>query len=206
MDGLPKQYIKQLLGSFNAIDNKRKAKLKKLATLIHSQILHHGESRVNFICTHNSRRSQLCELWLRAACLYFDLPHIHTFSGGTESTAFNHRMVAAIQAKALPLHKLSVNDNPLFTLDEMNLSPLMFSKKYDDKNNPQDNFIAVMVCDDADENCPIVKGAEHRFSLQFVDPKYADNTEKEMDVYKAKVDEIGIEIMFLVDQISQLSP
>ena len=48
------------------------------------------------ICTHNSRRSHLGQLWLAIGADFFELPQLETFSGGTEATAFNPRAVAAL--------------------------------------------------------------------------------------------------------------
>jgi len=205
MGKLPIYYIKDLLNSSASIPDERQKDLIQLKALIHQQIQQYGSSKLNFICTHNSRRSQLSELWLRIACQYFNLNKIQAFSGGTEATAFNHRMVAAIQSKGLPLQQISKNNNPIYSLDTDPLSPLMFSKVYDDKNNPEQAFIAVMVCDHAEQNCPLVHGADHRFSLKYIDPKYADDTPEESVAYQSKVDEIGREILFLAQQFAPLS-
>ncbi len=205
MGNLPNTYIDSLIEKFDSIPSDRKTSLLSLKDLIQGQLAEYGESKLNFICTHNSRRSQVCELWLRILCLHYKVPNIKSYSGGTEGTAFNHRMVKAIQSKGLPLTQLSANENPIFTLDHLGTSPLMFSKKYDDENNPSSAFIAVMVCDHADVNCPIVHGADHRFSLQYIDPKFSDNTEEEEKTYRAKVDEVGIEFLFLINQITQFN-
>ena len=38
-------------------------------------------SKLNFICTHNSRRSQLCQIWSETIFNYYGFDRIHSFSG-----------------------------------------------------------------------------------------------------------------------------
>jgi len=177
----------------------------QLRALMQEQIEKYGVTKLNFICTHNSRRSQLSEMWLRAACEFYGINNIQAYSGGTVNTAFNERMVRAIQQKGFPLEKLSTNANPIYTLSSQLISSLMFSKVYNDTNNPKQGFIAVMVCDNAEQNCPLVHGADHRFSLKYVDPKFSDDTNEERKVYESKVDEIGIELLYLVATLAPVN-
>jgi hypothetical protein len=60
-----------------------------------------------------------------------------------------------------------------------------------------------MVCSDADKSCPIVEGATDRFSLPYDDPRYYDGTPSEEKMYDATVEEIGLEMFYLVSQNKQ---
>jgi protein-tyrosine-phosphatase len=189
----------------NQISDVRKAELIKLAHAINASVEDKGKADVVFICTHNSRRSQLSQVWLRTAAVILEIDNIHSYSGGTESTAFNHRMVAAIERAGFQVDQLDQTDNPTYSIglspqDQNNMR--YFSKRYDDKYNPETGFIAVMVCSDADEACPLVEGAASRFSVPYLDPKAFDNTPEEATAYDEKVKEIGREILFLSKQLS----
>jgi len=81
---------------------------------------------------------------------------------------------------------------------------VMFSKKYDDDYNPHSGFIAVMVCDHADEGCPVVQGAAHRISLHYVDPKRDDDTPMESDTYRETVELIGKETLYIMSKVKEL--
>lgn len=75
----------------------------------------------------------------------------------------------------------------------------MQSKKYTHKINPKTDFVAIMVCSDADRSCPIVEGAEGRFSLPYNDPRHYDGTPA-MDLkYDKTVEEIATEMLYLTD-------
>lgn len=191
--------ILELAGQADLISGKRKKELDQLASQISTLREETGSAAVTFVCTHNSRRSQLSELWLRTASKFYLLEGIAAFSGGTASTAFNHRMVAALKRFGFQLHIEEDGENPLY-IDGQSQQK-MFSKKYDDPFNPQQDYIAVMVCDQADRDCPFVPGAWARVSLPFIDPKVADGTGQEGKAYDDKVREIGREILYVANRL-----
>lgn len=199
------KHIQTLESEFSMIEPQRKKELSELSTIIQSSLENRQEAKLVFVCTHNSRRSQLSEIWFRTAVAFYGLSSLYSFSGGTESTAFNHRMVDALRQFGFELEKLTESDNPLYQLKlaGKDAGPKMYSKKYTDSHNPQEGFIAVMVCSDADKNCPLVEGADARFSLPYLDPKSADNTALEQETYMAKVREIGREILYMVSLVKQ---
>ena len=198
--------IGRLLQEEHLISEKRKSLLRLTADLIDQGREKYGKAKVIFICTHNSRRSQLAEAWLVAAKQYFKEKNIRSYSGGTEATSFNIRMVVALREAYFHLHSEGSAVNPkykLLALKEPRLPHFMFSKVYDDEFNPQKDFIALMVCSDADENCPLVRGSDHRISLPYDDPKEFDDTPMEAGAYSDKVREIGREMVYLISQISK---
>lgn len=199
-----KSLLEQLLKEDHLIQEDRKKLLFLIADLIKEELGKNKEVNIVTVCTHNSRRSQLSEAWLVAGAQYFDLENINAYSGGTEATAFNIRMVVALRQKSFHLRTEGPKDNPKYTLETIHRgeSPhTMFSKKYDHSFNPSEHFFAFMVCDHADQNCPIVRGALHRISLPYKDPKEFDDTPMENDAYLDKIDEIGREMLFLLKHI-----
>ncbi len=200
MPELLKSNLEALLLEEDAIADDRKAQLSELGKIIATNRGEDELVHVVFICTHNSRRSQLSELWLDIAANHFQIPGIRAYSGGTEATAFNQRMVAAVKRFGFPLVEIKDGDNPIYQ-SKISMEKEMFSKKYDDPANPKRDFIAVMVCSDADRNCPVVPGAQVRYSLPYVDPKKSDDTPAESETYDAKVKEIGREILFMMREV-----
>jgi len=145
------------------------------------------------------------EGWIVAASQYYNIDGISSSSGGTEATAFNIRMVLAMRHAGFHLLEEEPGQNPHYNLIPLHATALghrMFSKKYDDPFNPQENFIAVMVCDHADENCPLILGATNRISLPYIDPKIDDDTPMEHETYMGKIEEIGREIIFVMHRIA----
>jgi hypothetical protein len=78
---------------------------------------------------------------------------------------------------------------------------MIYSKKYDNFQNPKSNFIAVMVCSEADKSCPIVPGSNGKIGLPYEDPKYYDNTPSEEQKYDETCRLIALELFFVADYV-----
>lgn len=196
---------KVLLSEFNLIPEKRKAQLLKLGDYISQKIAQNETPRLVVICTHNSRRSHIGQIWLAVGADYFQLPQMDTFSGGTEATAFNIRAVNALQRVGFSIVSQHNNENPIYPIiwkGAMDAYPA-FSKKYDSDPNPKDKFGAILVCTEADKGCPMVYGCDFRLSLPYDDPKAFDDTELEAEKYSERVNQIGREILFSLSKVKQ---
>lgn len=191
---------------YDQIDFDRKVQLIDLSEIITQELNFNKSVDLNFICTHNSRRSQLAQIWIRAAASNFGIHSINTFSGGTEATAFNHRMVDALIREGFEIEKLDESENPKYKLELSSQEDqnIYFSKKYDHELNPQSGSLAIMVCDAANESCPVIHGAKEKYSLTYTDPKAFDDSPKEEKMYTEKVYEIGREILFLMENTAAI--
>lgn len=163
-------------------------------------------TEMTFICTHNSRRSHMGQIWAQAAAWHFGLNDVRTFSGGTEATAFNPRAVRALKELGVTIEVEKDGENPLYTIQlQDERAPFeAFSKKYTDEANPQKDFAAVMVCSSADQGCPLVYGASARFSIPYIDPKVSDGTEAEAATYRARAMQIGAEMFYVMARAAEL--
>ncbi|MEK6781886.1 MAG: protein-tyrosine-phosphatase [Bacteroidota bacterium] len=189
----------RLTNDFIHIAPERKATLQQLTSFIQSKINAKKEVYLNFICTHNSRRSHIAQLWAQAAAYYYGVSAIECFSGGTEATAFNPRAVKAMQDVGFHILKTNESDNPVYEVRFADqVKPITtFSKKYDDPFNHNMDFAAIMTCSHADENCPLVVGASARIAITYDDPKEFDNSPVETARYKERVQQIGAEILYV---------
>ncbi len=194
--------IKHLILEFDQIQSSRKSLLGELTSFIEGKVKSNQKVNLNFICTHNSRRSHLAQVWAQTAAYYYDITNVECFSGGTEATAFNPRAIKAMQQAGFDITKTTDGANPVYEVCySTNTAPLIaFSKKYDDPVNPSKDFAAIMTCSHADENCPLVLGATTRIAITYDDPKDFDGTAQEEAKYKERVLEIGREILFAFSQ------
>lgn len=197
-------YITELTSDFNSISDSRKQQLSEVAKYIQQKIATSETAKLNFICTHNSRRSHLSQLWAGTAAFYYGIDKVETYSGGTEATAFNPRAVAAIQRAGFNIEH-SGGDNPLYKVyfDEQNEPFTCFSKKFDDQVNPTSSFAAIMTCSDADENCPFVPGTEYRASITYRDPKESDDSLIESKIYDERCKQIATEMFYMMNLIDK---
>ncbi|MDA0741919.1 MAG: protein-tyrosine-phosphatase [Bacteroidetes bacterium] len=162
---------------------------------------------VNFICTHNSRRSHFSEILFRTAAKYYGHENVESFSGGTEGTALYPEVAESFKRYGFTAVKDLAPDNPHWQifhplLESEDHTPFLFSKAYHEAPNPASGYVAVMVCDSANEACPMVVGAAARFPLTFVDPKRSDGTPECSDVYDATLKEIAAEMGYLARKLA----
>lgn len=202
---LLKQRFQQFEKELALIPESRKKILTELGRFIEDKQRHHQTADLNFICTHNSRRSHISQIWAHAAAYYYEIPGVRCYSGGTEATAFNPRSVQAMGDAGFKLVKASDSANPRYavSIGEDLPTVMAFSKVYNDRFNPSKGFAAIMTCSHADENCPVVTGAEKRISLPFNDPKEFDGTPLETQKYAERVHEIGREITYAFSEVKR---
>lgn len=184
------------------ISDHRKVLLKPLQEYLALKIKQKIAVNLNFICTHNSRRSQLSQVWAKVIGDFYGL-NIHTFSGGIEITACNERTIASLARMGFEVINPG-GENPHYELGyHPNKPPIsLFSKIYDDPPNLKEGFAAVMTCTHADKNCPFIPGAEKRISLPYEDPKAFDDTKEEAKMYDQRSIQIATEMKFVFSRFS----
>jgi arsenate reductase (thioredoxin) len=196
-------YVQELEQEFDQIPAERKQLLARLADYTRSKRAAGQAAQFNFICTHNSRRSHLSQIWAQAAAAYYDIDGVYCYSGGTEATAFNPRAIKAMQEAGFRITPLGPGDNPRYAVHYAeDAAPLQaWSKRFDDAANPSSGFCAVMTCSDADENCPLVPGVELRLPVTYDDPKNFDGTPQEAQKYSERVGQIGREMLYAFSRV-----
>ena len=195
--------IEELVRQFDRIATDRKVIISQLTDFIQQKASQQQSVLLNFICTQNSRRSHIAQIWAQVAAHYYGLNAVECFSGGNEATSFNPKAVKAMKEEGYEISILKEGENPVyevrFSIDARPAS--VYSKKYDDPPNPRKDFAAIMVCSDKDANCPVVTGAAKKVSLPFEDPKNYDGTPLEAEKYTERVKQIGREILFAFSQV-----
>ncbi|WP_264520969.1 low molecular weight phosphatase family protein [Flavobacterium sp. N1994] len=189
--------------SMDAVSEERKAVLQPLIDFIQDKVNHTKEIRLNFICTHNSRRSHLSQIWAQTMAFHFGIKNVFCYSGGTEATAMFPKVAETLTYQGFQIQKLSDNSNLVYAVkfSENQHPVLCFSKTFDDAFNPKAQFAAIMTCSSADEGCPFIAGAEKRLPIRYEDPKAFDGTDL-MDVkYRERSMEIASEMFYVFSQI-----
>lgn len=185
-------YLLTQAAAFTPAENHRQS-LESLAAYLKDKIAAKRPARLNFICTHNSRRSHFGQVMAQVLAARMGLT-IETYSGGTEGTAFHPNAVSALRNLGIEIKKLDETQNPHYRITTGVLSTETFSKVFSEAPNPQKEFAAIMVCSSADEACPFVAGAEKRISLPFEDPKLSDGTPEQAATYRDRALQIGTEL------------
>ena len=197
-----KAYLQK--ASAQKIPEDRKELLNKLVVYILEKKQANKPVQLNFICTHNSRRSQLAQAWAQITASYHNIP-VCCYSGGVEETAFYKSAYQVLENSGIKIVTEPEKENPVIWLYySAGCPPLkMFSKIFDHAINPNKNFAAVMTCSHADENCPFIPGAENRIPITYEDPKIADNTSEELEKYTERSLQIASEMFYVFSQIKK---
>jgi arsenate reductase (thioredoxin) len=120
---------------------------------------HRAPTRVLFLCTHNSSRSQMAEGLLRAR-------------GGTRYAVFS----AGTHPRAV--HPLAIRVMAEIGID-VGEAAGYHAKGIDAFTGQPPIDLVVTVCDEAAEECPYFPGARRQEHWGFPDPSVADGTEEE---------------------------
>ena len=188
------------------ISEERKEILQPLADYIQHKANTQQAVRINFICTHNSRRSHLSQVWAQTMAFHFKVKNVQCYSGGTESTALFPVVAQTLKNTGFQIETISEGKNPIYSVKYAKNEPpvIGFSKKLDDDFNPKSEFAAVMTCSQADGGCPFIPGAEKRFPITFDDPKAFDNTPQQAEKYQERSLQIATELLYVFAQIKPL--
>lgn len=182
----------------------RKELLKPLIDYIQTKVAQQKDIRLNFICTHNSRRSHLAQVWAQVAAAYCSIQNVYCYSGGTEATALFPQVAKTLENQGFKIKPISTGNNPVYALKfaENELPIIAYSKTYFDDFNPVSEFAAIMTCTNADGDCPIISGSEKRISIPFNDPKEFDNTSYQEVKYIERSLQIANEMLYVFSQIN----
>jgi arsenate reductase len=183
--------------NFESIDATRKNELNAMINYIKSKVVKNETALLNFICTHNSRRSQLSQVWAQVAAHYYGIK-ANCYSGGVEVTAFNERAVESLKRMGFLIEARGENNPSYFVSFSKDAIPIVaFSKTYDNSINPKSGFAAIMTCSHADENCPFIVGCEARIPVRYEDPKAFDDTPQEAEKYDERSLQIATEMFYV---------
>lgn len=190
---------------FENISNDRKNILQPLIDYIQGKVNSKKPVNLNFICTHNSRRSHLSQVWAQTSASFYNIDNVHCYSGGTQETALFPKIVETLENQGFQILKVADSKNPIYAIKfDVNCLPIIgFSKKYDDAYNPISNFAAILTCSQADDGCPFIAGAERRIPITYEDPKISDGTAEQTEVYKQRSFQIATEMMYIFSQITK---
>jgi len=197
--------IKSVIESLQeaGISQERKNTLQVLIGFINKKQKEGSAIRLNFICTHNSRRSHLSQIWAQTMAHYFNVNNVFCYSGGTEATAMFPMVAQVLENTGFEIRKLSDGNNPVYGIKfGANEAPVIaFSKAYDDSFNPASDFAAVMTCSHADAGCPVVLGSEQRIAITYEDPKLFDNSPQQEEKYLERSLQIAAEMKYVFSNI-----
>src|SRR5262245_33382790 len=204
LDSPLREYVEARAAEFDQIPEERRAQLAEIAVFVRTRVRLGQPALLTFICTHNSRRSHLAQVWAKVAATYYGAHGVETFSGGTEATAFNPRAIQALKRAGFAIATSEPDkSNPRYQVrfHDSGLTMECFSKVYYEDPNPKKDFCAVMTCSQADQSCPLVAGAALRIAVPYEDPKAFDGTPEETERYDERCKQIAREMLYIFSKV-----
>jgi len=200
--------IKATIDNLDAtnISSERKEVLQSLIDFVQTKVDTNQAANLNFICTHNSRRSHLSQIWAQTLASYHNIHNVTTYSGGTEATAMFPKIAETLIKAGFSIEKLSQENNSVYAIKYgENAHPIIgFSKKYAAAFNPTNGFGAIITCSQADKGCPFIFGAEKRIPITYEDPKLFDGKENQAEKYEERSIQIATEMLYVFSSIKKI--
>lgn len=196
-------YVTEVANELGMVTAERRLVLDAIAADIAGQLKAGEPAQLTFICSHNSRRSHMSQIWAQTAAYYYGIENIYAYSGGTEATACNCRTVAALRRVGFDIEDATKGDNPVYLVRYAKDRPPIraYSKLYNADGNPRSHFIALMTCSVADKTCPVVQGAMSRYAIHYADPRLCDDTPTETTAYNERCREIAREMFYIMSEV-----
>lgn len=192
-----------LTTQFDSIPQKRKEILEKITAYIQQRKDSNKPISLVYICTHNARRSFFGQIWAQTAASFYGINNCTTYSGGMEVTRCHPNAIKALQNQGFEAHRSPDSTNPLYEINYGgNDNLLCFSKLFNDSTNPTQDFAAIMVCSDAETNCPFIPEAALRISTTYDDPKEFDGTPLEEEKYLERANQIALECLYVFSNVN----
>lgn len=185
------------------ISKERIKLLDNLVNAIQNSIDTFERVHLNFICTHNSRRSIMAQVWAHTAASHYGIV-AELFSSGMEQTLFYPGAKKALEQQGFMIFKLeNTRDHYLVRYHDHYSAFMVNSKRIDNVVIPT-RYIAIMTCSDADKNCPLTFRATAKVSLPYEDPKIYDGTEEEERKYLERANQIGEEMFYVFSKVKKM--
>lgn len=196
-------YVSAVAGELDEVPEDRKAVLEAIAADLAGLLEAGKPAKLTYICTHNSRRSHMSQIWAQTAAYHYGLDRVSAYSGGTEVTACNCRTVTAMRRAGFTIEDATTGDNPLYLVHYATDRPPIraFSKLYNAAGNPRHGFVALMTCSSADRSCPVIEGAVARHAIHYADPRLCDDTPTETAAYDERCRQIAREMFYLMAEV-----
>ena len=185
------------------ITTERAQQLTTIANCIIKELSTTKNVHLNFICIHNSRRSQLSQVWSDFAIQFFNLKNIVIYSGGTIVTSLHRNTCKTLKEVGFHFNLLEYShQNPVYSITYKNcVHPIIgYSKLYNCKTN-NIPFIAITNCLSLEKNCTSIYDASQVFHLPYTNPKSFDGMSNQQQKYLEINLQIAGEIYFIFEKV-----
>ena len=188
MSAILTSYIKKINAFYPDKNNKRR--LDNIIDILNDSTK--STKNIVFICTHNARRSQFCEIWGNVFSKIYN-KNLNLYSAGIMKTTVSKEVIFSLSRTGLKINgdgKLKYEENEI-TLTSKTLDEIKEKK-----------FIGIMTCSDAEKSCPIDQRSIRNIKMFYSDPKDFDKTNKKIRAYDDTCLKIAQELNYVIKKIN----
>jgi arsenate reductase len=198
-------YCQTLSGEFAEVPDSTGKRLREAGNYIINRGKDGLDINISFVCEHNSRKSHMGHVWTQMAVQYYGMENISCYSGGTTPTYVNERIITALGNAGFRISERGIAGyGPKYHLDYGNEAQgiEIFSKRYDHQMNPDTNYLAITLCYNPEECCPIT-GGDLQLTIPYEDMQPFDSTPQEEEMYDKQCRQIARDMFYMIGYVNE---
>ena len=193
------EYVRDFPKEFRKIPEDRRYRLNEIVYFLEEQKVENDPWQLLFISTNQSSVSQMAQVWSKAAAYYFGFTNFESFSAGLDPRTISVKMITSLEKAGFIVYKNNVDGVDVYRIKySYNLDPIVsFPKKINHVRNPNQDFMAVFVEENADMNVQNIKGTYNRLLLTYDDPVGYEGSEQEQVMYEESCKKVAVEMFYV---------
>ena len=197
------EYVRDFPDEFRKIPEDRRYRLNEIIYFLKEQEENNAPLQLTFIGTNQSSVSQMAQVWSKTAAYYFGYPELQSFSSGIKSNEISVNAITTLEKAGFIIYKSNIDGVDVYRVKySNNLEPIVtFSKKIGHMKNPDTDYMAVFVEENADLNISNLKGTYNRLLLSYNDPIGYDGSGLENQFYEESCKTVAIEMFYVFSQL-----
>lgn len=197
------EYVRDFPKEFRKIPEDRRYRLNEIAYYLEEQEVSNAPWQLIFISTNQTSVSQMAQVWSKVAAYYFGFPKFQSFSGGINPLEISMNSIVTMEKAGFIVYKSDIGGIDVYRVKySYNLKPIVaFPKKIRHLKNPGDNFMAVLVDENADINITKIKGTYNRLLLNYNDPVGYEGSDLEDQIYEESCRKVAVEMFYVFSQL-----
>lgn len=197
------EYVRDFPKEFRKIPEDRRYRLNEIAYFLEEQDANNAPWQILFISSNESTISQMAQVWAKAASYYFGFANFRAYSGALNPGEISVNTITTLEKAGFIVYKADIDGIDVYRVKySYNLEPIVaFPKKIDHVRNPYNNFMAVVLDENADLNIQNIKGTYHRLYLNYEDPAGYDGSDIQVQIYEEVCRKVAVEMFYVFSNL-----
>lgn len=181
---------------FKEIPEDKRNRLNDLSIYISSKLKSKNKVKILLTSPFDDSVGAIGKIWAKMAVIYNDLDQIEIFSG-VDSSRINEGAIEALKQNGLEIKKTKSGASLLYTVKfSESLPSLKISgKRVSHPDNPQSDFVALILNDHSTTPSSIFTGADFRLPIFYDPPQSQENKYSELSL------RVGADMFYIFSEV-----